>query len=90
MVMAIILPRQNASFRYPRPHTVVVLFVTSVCVKSRKITEKFCITSYQFILPALLSEMQNTIEGKTFFIRITLGLSEAAVQSLARAHGMRS
>jgi len=40
------------------------------------------------ILPAL-GEMQNIAECKTFFVRITPGLSEAAARGLARAYGVR-
>jgi 3-isopropylmalate dehydratase small subunit len=40
MVMAIILPRQNASCGDSRPHTAVALSATAVCGKSPKIADK--------------------------------------------------
>ena len=91
MVMAISLSLQKAACGYPRPHTWVVLLAAAVCAKGS-------VNCKQILHFTLLKQAKWKCEvkckplayEKAIFIRTNLGLSEAATQSLARAHGVRS
>jgi hypothetical protein len=65
----------------PRPHTLWLYWQPPFAAKVQKLLMGSA--SHEAKAPNWFGEMQTITEYKTFILRITLGLSEAAVQSLS-------